>query len=266
MKPLILLLLASFLCFKPACLQAAQETQNISIDKLETRLKNHEQAQKKINSLLDEREAHLLYLQSRFNWRLEDEEQAKKSYEGLLFHYNQILTDPYSTQQEQKQTLKQLVKLNLNYSKYEEAFNDCLKLQHKYPTDKSILELLAEVYHLKANSYIKLSDYDCAINQYESILSLPNLSPNWYAFSKDYLAYLYILKGEDDKALSYYQSIIGDHPDLINWSASAHFSLGQYYIRKKSTPKAKEQLQTIIKNYPTSSWAKPAQDTLRSLK
>lgn len=246
--------------------EAAQENQIASLDNLESRLTDREEARNKIKSLLNDRESYLLSLDLELSYKLQDEEDAGNIYEQTLTNYKNILSDPYTAEEKRKETLKQTVKLELNYGKYEDAYQDCLKLWEQYPQDKAILELLAEAYNFKANNYIKLSDLDSAINQYDSILNLPNLSTNWYAFSKDYLAYLYILKGEDDKAKACYQSIIDDYPELLNWSASARFSLGRYHIRKNNIPKAKEQLQAIIKSYPASSWAKPAQDTLRSLK
>ncbi len=260
------ILLILFLCLTKTYLYAAQETQAISIDNIESLLNVRKEAQKKIKSLLDEREAQLLYLDSKLAYKLEDEQETERLYQELLAQHKQTLNDPYTTEGQRKETLKQIVKLKFNSGKYREALSDCNKLQEQYPPDKFITELIAEACHLQANSYIQQKDYDSAISQYQSILNLKNISPNWYAFSKDYLAHLYALKGKEDEALYWYRRIIDDHKNLLNWVASAHFRLGEYYLKHKDILKAKEEFQKIVTTCPNSNWAEPAKEKLRLIK
>ena len=254
-RPLIIPFLILF-TFNIATILLAEENEGIiSLDKQEEQIRQ-----------LDQRELDALYLDAILSDKLGEEEEADLTYNKILNHCNLILDNPRSTKKQKLNALKQIARIKTRQNEFEDVIQLCCNLRDDYPNEPAISIIEAETRQFYAAHYCSQGGLtELSIEEFKAILELDNLPEEWYAFAKDYIAHLYILKQDPEEALYWYNRIISDHPNLKNWPASAHFSIASYYLRQNLETLAREELNIIIQQHPESAWARPALDKLKSL-
>lgn len=220
----------------------------------------------KMSTHLDKKELDALEVEAHLSDKLGDKEEANLSYDKMLSRYSLVLNNPSSSKEDKIVAVKKIAQIYTRDDKFYDIIQICRNFLLEYPNEIPILETEAETHNLYATYHLSKGDLDSSIEEYRNILDINNLVPEWYAFSKDYIAHLYLCKGDFNEALFWYNRIIEDHPNLKQWPASAHYSIAKLYLSQDDKIKAKEALQIIITKYPTSDWSRPAQDKLRSLK
>lgn len=199
---------------------------------------------------LDNREASSYKFEKHLSWSLEEAE-TDPLYQNALVEYAKVINDPHSTKEQIKQALEESVRINIQLEKPDEAIKVCRKALEIFPKDSDFLNIMAEVYYLKATSYQNERLYELAIENLEAILALEDLPQNWSSFTKNYL-----------------ESVKKQQADAspINLSASLRYDLAEYHIRKKDFKRARQEFEGLIAKYPHSSYANSAKDKLNSLK
>ncbi len=206
-----------------------------------------------IEKLLTQRETGSLELEVKLSNML-DEEDAAILTNKLASLYTEAIEDPKFTRKEKLKSKESLAELKQKNGQTQEAYNLALEVLQQQPKSHISSGILFVIARDKANEYIRQSQYDQAISEYQNLLRLP-LSENFQALTESKIAHLYRNSGDYQTALTLYQDLKQNHPYLPNWSSFAQYQIVDIYNSINDIPKVKEELTKLLTQHPHTDWS-----------
>jgi len=206
-----------------------------------------------IQKITTEQETQALEIEIKLSNMLEEKDAAILT-NKLTSLYTAIIEDPKSTKKEKLKSKESLAELKLKNGEIQQAYNLALEVLQQQPKSHISSGILSVIARDRANEYLKQSQYDQAISEYQNLLRLP-LSENYQALTESKIAHLYRNSGDYETALTLYQNLKQNHPHLPNWASFAQHEIVDIYYAKNDIPKAKEELTKLLTQHPHTDWS-----------
>lgn len=218
----------------------------------------------KAQKLLTKREISTLELQYKLLRILDKVKDVEDTSKRLTSLQTAIIEDPNSTKKERIKSKESLAELRLKDGNIQEAYNLALEALQQQPKSLISSGILFVIAQNKADEYIKQSQFDEAISEYQNLLRL-DLSESYLTLTEFQIANIYRDQEDYPTAIKLYQELIDNHLYLANWCSFAQYQIVDIYYSSKRTSKAKEELNKLLTKYTYTPWAKAALNNFREL-